>query len=203
MSKRRKTIIILVLILIIIIFSTGLINTLARYVRNVNLKRQVDIAFWIIDDQYEREENLLLSDISPSENPYEYLISVANFKDNKRTETVFEYNIIIEATTNMPLEYSLKKMDDANTWNECYKEQKLNSEGKSFNGNSYVEYVKQITFGKSQAQKKFTLGYQKNQTDYYKLEVKFSTEYSKEEYSDLVEKVKISINATQKLEEYK
>ena len=87
MSKRRKTIIILVLILIIIIFSTGLINTLARYVRNVNLKRQVDIAFWIIDDQYEREENLLLSDISPSENPYEYLISVANFKDNKRTET--------------------------------------------------------------------------------------------------------------------
>ena len=51
MSKRRKTIIILVLILIIIIFSTGLINTLARYVRNVNLKRQVDIAFWIIDDQ--------------------------------------------------------------------------------------------------------------------------------------------------------
>ena len=115
MSKRRKTIIILVLILIIIIFSTGLINTLARYVRNVNLKRQVDIAFWIIDDQYEREENLLLSDISPSENPYEYLISVANFKDNKRTETVFEYNIIIEATTNMPLEYSLKKMDDTNT----------------------------------------------------------------------------------------
>ena len=87
--------------------------------------------------------------------------------------------------------------------NECYKEQKLNSEGKSFNGNSYVEYVKQITFGKSQAQKKFTLGYQKNQTDYYKLEVKFPTEYSKEEYSDLVEKVKISINATQKLEEYK
>ena len=103
----------------------------------------------------------------------------------------------------MPLEYSLKKMDDANTWNECYKEQKLNSEGKSFNGISYVEYVKQITFGKSQAQKKFTLGYQKNQTDYYKLEVKFPTEYSKEEYSDLVEKVKISINATQKLEEYK
>ena len=84
MSKRRKTIIILVLILIIIIFSTGLINTLARYVRNVNLKRQVDIAFWIIDDQYEREENLLLSDISPSENPYEYLISVANFKDKNR-----------------------------------------------------------------------------------------------------------------------
>ena len=202
MFKRKRTTIILVLILIIIIFSTGLINTLARYVKNVNLKRQVDIAFWIINDQYEKEENLLLSDISPTENPYEYLISVANFKDNKRTETAFEYNIIIEATTSMPLEYDLKKMNAENVWNECYKTQKLNSEVNTFNGSSYTNYIKQITFGESQEQKKFTLGYEQNQTDYYKLQVKFPTEYNKEEYSDLVEKVKISINATQKLEEY-
>ena len=203
MFKRKRTIIILVLILIIIIFGTSVINTIAKYVRNVNLKRQVDIAFWIINDQYEKEENLLLSDISPSENPYEYIISVSNFKDNKRTETSFEYNIIIEATTNMPFEYDLKKMDTEDRWNECYKEQTLKAEESTFNGNTYINYIKQITFGENQNAKKFKLGFNENKTDYYKLQVKFPIEYNKEEYSDLVEKVKIIINATQELEEYK
>lgn len=203
MFKRKRTIIILVLILIIIIFGTSAINTIAKYVKNVSLKRQVDIAFWIINDQYEKEENLLLSDISPSENPYEYLISVSNFKDNQKTETSFEYNIIINATTNMPLEYSLQKMNGEDTWNECYKQQIIKSEGSSYNNTTYYNFIKQVTFGESQEQKKFILGYKENQTDYYKLQIKFPTEYSKEEYSDLVEKVKISIDATQKLEEYK
>ena len=44
-------------------------------------------------------------------------------------------------------------------------------------------------------------GFEKNETKYYKLQIFFPISYNSEKYSDLVEGIKLNINATQKLDQ--
>ena len=105
-----KSLIIISLLIVIIFAFIQIRNTLARYETTASTERDVDVAFWMIDTSF-ASERILISEIYPSDTPYEYTFTVSNFKDTKRAETDLEYEVILTTTTNLPFQYVIEKED--------------------------------------------------------------------------------------------
>ena len=90
--------IILFLIVIIIIAIIFIRNTLSRYETVATSEKDVDVAFWMLHDDFQ-SANMIIEDIYPSNNSFDYSFSVSNFEAeqdgtiNKRAETDLEYQL--------------------------------------------------------------------------------------------------------------
>ena len=184
-KKLKKSFIILLLIAIIIVAIILIRNTLARYETVATSDKDVDVAFWIIDDDF-KTGTIIIDDIYPSNNSFDYSFSVSNFekeKDgtiNKRAETDLEYELILTMTTNIPLEYKVEKNGAAC---ETTEEIITDTDG---------TYYKKISIPSSE----MTQGV--DSTDNYTIKVTFSKENdTNAEYSDLIEYIKVNLNAKQ------
>lgn len=186
-KKLVKCLIIISLIIIIIVAAVQIRKTLARYETTTTAQRDVDVAFWIVDNDF-KSDRILIEDIYPSTTPYEYKFTVSNFSDTKSAETDLDYEIVITATTNLPLSYEITKNGTTCTKTEelytdeygtVYREIKLETKANSLN-------MLQET----------------DTTDTFILKVTFPKSYSaNSEYADLMEDIKIDLTATQKIEE--
>ena len=113
-KKLKKSFFVLLLIAIIIIAIILIRKTLSRYETTANSDKDVDVAFWIINDDF-KAGKILIKDIYPSTNSFDYKFTVSNFKANedgsisKRAETDLEYGLTFTTTTNLPLEYQIEK----------------------------------------------------------------------------------------------
>lgn len=113
-KKLKKSFFVLLLIAIIIIAIILIRKTLSRYETTANSDKDVDVAFWIINDDF-KSGKILIKDIYPSTNSFDYKFTVSNFKANedgsisKRAETDLEYGLTFTTTTNLPLEYQIEK----------------------------------------------------------------------------------------------
>lgn len=107
-KKVIKSLIIISLIIIIIFAFIQIRNTLARYETTSTTERDVDVAFWIVDNSF-KSERLVIDDIYPQDTSYEYQFTVSNFNGSKIAETDMEYDIILTATTNLPLKYEISR----------------------------------------------------------------------------------------------
>lgn len=154
--------------------------TSAKYASEVSSQAQGGIAFYIIEPGYVNTE-IKLDQIIPSNDFYEYEFSVSNFNKNKRLETDAIYNIIIRTTTNLNLEYYLymnNGLDDILIDREI----KQDSDGTYF----YIMKTKQEEFG-----------FIENQTNNYKLKIKFPKEYMDFNYQNIVDSIEIIVNSEQ------
>ena len=79
--------------------------TLSRFKTEARSDAAVDIAFFIANDEYTREE-ITLIDMKPGDEQ-SYTFSVSNFKGTDRAEVNLSYNIELKTTTNLPLTYEL------------------------------------------------------------------------------------------------
>lgn len=188
-KRLRKCLIVLVLIAIIITAIVLIRNTLARYETNATSEKDVDVAFWIIDNSY-KSESILIKDIYPSDTSFDYTFTVSNFEvaENggtvaKRAETDLEYDLVLTTTTNLPFEYVIKKNGSTCAKTErlytdsdgtYYKEMKLPQVRMNQGSDNIDTYVIKITFPKSN--------------------------YTNVEYADLLEYIKIDLNAKQIIE---
>lgn len=187
-KKIKKSLIILALIAIIIIAIILIRRTLARYETTATSDKDVDVAFWIIDDDF-KTGKILIKDIYPSNDSFDYTFSVSNFQKeengniNKRAETDLEYGIDLIVTTNLPLEYQVEKNGvNINTTQTII----TDDDG---------TYYKKILLANTQ----MTQGV--DSTDNYKIKVKFSKDNdTNAEYSDLIEYIKLDLNAKQIVE---
>ena len=187
-KKIKKSLIILALIAIIIIAIILIRRTLARYETTATSDKDVDVAFWIIDDDF-KTGKILIKDIYPSNDSFDYTFSVSNFQNeengniNKRAETDLEYGIDLIVTTNLPLEYQVEKNGvNINTTQTII----TDDDG---------TYYKKILLANTQ----MTQGV--DSTDNYKIKVKFSQDNdTNAEYSDLIEYIKLDLNAKQIVE---
>ncbi len=187
-KKIKKSLIILALIAIIIIAIILIRRTLARYETTATSDKDVDVAFWIIDDDF-KTGKILIKDIYPSNDSFDYTFSVSNFQKeengniNKRAETDLEYGIDLIVTTNLPLEYQVEKNGvNINTTQTII----TDDDG---------TYYKKISLANTQ----MTQGV--DSTDNYKIKVKFSKDNdTNAEYSDLIEYIKLDLNAKQIVE---
>ena len=91
-KKLKKSILILFLIAIIIIAIIFIVRTLSRYQTVATSEKDVDVAFWMLHDDFQTA-NMIIKDIYPSNNSFDYSFSVSNFEAdedgtiNKRAET--------------------------------------------------------------------------------------------------------------------
>ena len=181
-KKIKKILIILLLIAIIIIAIILISRTLAKYETTATSDKDVDVAFWIVNDDF-KDGKILIKDIYPSNNSFDYAFSVSNFKQEdesitKRAETDLEYELTLTMTTNLPLEYQILK-------------------------NGTILYPKQeiITDDDGTYYKRFSLNtaHMKqgvDTTDNFVIRVTFPKENdTNAEYSDLIEYIKLDLNA--------
>lgn len=175
--------------LLIAIIITAIIlirNTLARYETNATSQKDVDVAFWIFDNDL-KSGRILLQDVYPSDVSFDYTFTVSNFKDTKKAETDLSYDIVLTTTTNLPLEYDIEK--DGVT---CIKTEQLITDE---DGTFYKE-VKIEGLSNNMIMRQGT-----DTTNTFVLKVKFpKSSNAGEEFADLVEHAKIEVNAKQLIE---
>ena len=188
-NKKRviKSLIIISLIIIIIVAAIQIRKTLARYETTTTAQTDVDVAFWIVDNDF-KSDRILIEDIYPSTNPYEYKFTVSNFSDTKSAETDLEYEIVITTTTNLPLSYEITKNGTT-----CTKTEELYAD-------EYGTVYREI---KLETDKNALKMLQENNTkDTFILKVTFPKTYSaNSEYADLMEDIKIDLTAKQVIDE--
>ncbi len=198
-KKLFKSLIIIALIIIIIITTIQIRKTLARYETTTTGQGDIEVAFWIVDSNF-KSERLKIENIYPRNTPFEYPITVSNFENDKIAETDMEYEILVTATTNLPLKYEITK--NGATYTQA--EQKLITDE---DGTIYRE----IKFATEVMDTIQTAKNQKTKiTDTYVLKVTFpeqsyvggvlANNRENLNYPDLMEDIKIDLTARQKID---
>ena len=184
-KKLKKSIIILFLLAIIIIAIMLIRNTLSRYETMATSNKDVDVSFWMLHDDFQ-SASLIIEDIYPSNQSFDYSFSVSNFETNengeinKRAETDLEYNLTITTTTNLPLTYVIEKNGEI-----------LSTEQNIITDEDGT-YYREIIIEPAQMVQGEDL------TDNYVIKVTFPKENNTNaEYSDLIEYIKLDIQAEQ------
>lgn len=213
-KKVIKCLIIILLIIIIIFTAIQIRNTLARYETTTTTERDVDVAFWIVDNSF-KSQRLVIDDIYPQNTSYEYQFTVSNFSGSKIAETDMEYDIILTATTNLPLEYEISR--NGTTYTNWQQELITDTDGTvyrrmkfSTDTDTYPLIINTITEEKDESGN-LTGKYVKSQvTDTYILKVTFPKQsYVNDElvdnranldYPDAIENIQIDLTARQKID---
>lgn len=206
MINKKKVLACLIIIILLIVIITATIQlrkTLARYETTTIGERNVDVAFWIVENSFQ-SQRLILEDIKPNNIPYEYTFTVSNFKDLKVAETDIEYEIVITTTTNLPISYQITRngvfcaeggelypgAEESELYTDSngtvYREIRLGTTDSPF----VIDTINDTTKQKSQI------------TDTFVVKVTFPQEYSaNEEYRDLIENIQIDLSARQIINE--
>lgn len=204
-KKLKKSLIIISLIIIIIFVAIQIRNTLARYETTTTTQRDVDVAFWVVDNSF-KTERLVIDDIYPLDTPFEYQFTVSNFNGDKVAETDIEYEIVLTTTTNLPLSYEITR--NGTTYTGINQKLFADEDGTVFREirfgateNPYPLIMDTITGANNEKTKI---------TDTYILKVTFPTQSyvngvlvdnrTNLDYPDLMEDIKIELTARQKID---
>lgn len=143
----------------------------------------VDAAYYVIDTNI-ISDTIKLDDIIPSEENYNYVFTISNYKDGYRSETDMEYDLVIKTTTNLPLNYSLY----------------LNDENQNiFSGDEIITDEDGMYFRKLTTSTK-TLSHLNDEINTYTLSVNFPKTYEDSLIDYSVEAIIIEINSRQIIE---
>lgn len=154
--------------------------TLARYSSSGTSNANLDIAFYLLQEETLSEE-IILEDVMPGNNVYTYYFSVANNDGVRRTDVDLEYDIEVKMTTNLPLTYSLYVNDGTEDLFRNY-ETEVDDDGM---------YYKRII----SQENVFT--FEEDQENIYRLEIRFPAEYNSIIYQGIAEALDIIINSRQ------
>ena len=185
----KKSLIIISLIIIIIVAIIQIGKTLARYESAATTTRDVDVAFWVVDNSFQTQR-ILINDIYPSDDAFEYEFTVSNVNaSGKSAEVDLEYEILLTATTNLPLSYNITKNGET-----CDLENILEADADG-------TYYRKIKIGKvvdSEFVSKHEMKQEDDVTDEYCIQVTFPKENSTNlDYADLMEYINIDLSAKQ------
>lgn len=189
LSKCNLIILIVAIILLIII---GISITMARYKSTGGTTAIAEIAFFVVEEGFQAG-NIMLEDLYPREDPFEYEFTVANTDGTITAETSIDYTIEMVITTNLPLDISIyRKNSNGGSYSKLTSSDSIeNNIQLDTTGQTYIRKIK-IKDGS------FT--FNQGQTDTYKLSAIFPTEYSDiEEFEGMIDNVAITVDAKQKI----
>ena len=106
MKKNSVIIKIFIFIILIVLIITLIMNVMARYESQGESIGEIEIAMYILNDDYQ-SMNLKLDSMIPRIQPYVHNFSIANYNETERTDVKLEYTLKIRTTTNLPLTYEL------------------------------------------------------------------------------------------------
>ena len=106
---------IFLLIAIVLLIIIGIAITMARYTSTGNTTVNAEVAFYVIEEGFQTG-NIMLSNLYPREDPFEYEFTVANTDGTNVSEVSLDYNMDMTITTNLPLDIKIyKKASGSNT----------------------------------------------------------------------------------------
>lgn len=178
--KRKITIIIF--ILVTLLFGTGI--TYSIFTSDAKTNTNQKIATFIFNSQKSDSIEIPLIDIYPSITK-EYGFSVTNNTNVETSNVTINYQMIIKTYHFMPLNIKLYKVKDE-------KEELVMTCDETYSRNEENELVCNSPVQEMEFD-------QKKQDD-YKIVVEFPSNYSEEEYTDLVDYIDLEINSWQKIE---
>ena len=180
--KRKKPlnkIILFFLCLTLIIFLIRF--TVSRFQSDASAVAKLDTAFYIVKEDYQ-SMNIKLDAIIPRDKPYEYNFSISNTDGTNRAEVNLEYELSIVTTTNLPLSYELY-INGNNSQNIITED--------------ITEPDEYGTYFKTLKTEKKNFGFTEDQTNTYKLVIKFPSVYKDIKYQDIIEGIEIRVDSKQ------
>ena len=186
-SKNKKLLIakLIILIICVILVARIFALVLSRYESNTNWNANVDIAFYLLKEDY-KQMTLNLGTILPKNEKYVYTFSIGNEEGSKVAEVDLRYNLKIRTTTNLPLTYELYRDQDYDNPNSANiirtNEVTKDEDGTSFRNIGTDEVL---------------LRYKEPETNTYYLVVNFPENYNEKTYQDIIEMIEISVDAKQ------
>ncbi len=172
-----KLIITFILLVIVINFTPVVFS---KYETKTDISVNSKIAFYLLKEDY-YTNILTIHDMIPREEAYVWTFTVSNYDNEKVAEVDLKYNLMIKATTNLPLEYELFLNDNDN--NIVEQEEKVQDEYGTY---FYNMKTKEEQFIKEQ-----------KKINTYTLKVYFKTTYINYMYQDIMENIEIIINSEQ------
>jgi hypothetical protein len=175
-----KKLVILIICFFILIRIFAL--TLSKYESTTSSDANIDIAFYVLNEDYQAM-TLNLDSLFPQDELYEYTFSISNEKDGHVAETNLKYNLQIRTTTNLPLSFKLY-MNDGNE--DIITESKIVQED-----DGYDTY-----FLKMSTEEQYFF-YDTAKTNTYKLTIEFPAKYNTVDYQDIIEALEINVASEQ------
>lgn len=191
-SYRNLIILIVAIILLIII---GITITMARYRSTGTSMTMAEIAFFVFEEGFQTG-NIMLEDLYPREDPFEYEFTIANTDGTIIAETSIDYTIEMVITTNLPLDIKMyRKTSNGGNYSELTDEEIIENKIEVREiGDTWTTYVRKIKI------KDGNFTFSEAQTDVYKLSATFPLEYSDtEEFEGMIDNVAITVDAKQKI----
>lgn len=179
----KFTILLLCLFIVIRMFTL----TVSRFQSKTNSNPNIDIAFYLLKEEY-KSMQLNLGTIIPRSEPYIYYFSISNTDGVNTAEVNMNYNVKIKTTTNLPLSYALY-LEDSETNEEI-----------NIITNNKVEKDEYDTYFRILETEDRIFYYTKPETNVYKLVITFPEIYNTIEYQNIIESVEILVDAKQIIE---
>ena len=191
-SYRNLIILIVAIILLIII---GITITMARYKSTGSSTVSTEVAFFVVEEGFQAG-NIMLEDLYPREDPFEYEFTIANTDGTITAETSIDYTIDMVITTNLPLDIKMyRKTSNGGNYSELTDEDIIENKIEVREvGDTWTTYVRKIKI------KDGNFKFNRAQTDTYKLSATFPIEYNDiEEFEGMIDNVAITVDAKQKI----
>lgn len=180
--KAKKKLILIVMLGVFVIFLTGI--TYSLFNSNVNLlSTNQGIASFVFETENLDSIDLELSGLKPGDKK-EYLFSVTNTKKDKISDVTVNYQLTIKTYHFIPIIINLYKIEEE-------QEEFIDSCDENDSRNSENKLVCNMPIS--------TLTNTVEQTDDYKLEIYFPSEYNDVSYANLVDFISIEIQSWQKI----
>ena len=161
----------------------------SRYQSTANSNTSIDVAFYIINTSYQ-SQNVVLSKMEPSSDPYLVNFTVANNDGTNRLGVDATYDLKIVTTTNLPLEYKL------------FRNQTYDTPGavNIISSSTTVAADEDGTYFKTMVAPSENFSYTTDQQYSYQLVIYFPTTYMSYNYQDIVESIEIVVDSRQILD---
>lgn len=189
MSRRNKKITnkvkVLVVLILIFLLAKIISYTFALFESNSNSTANLEIAYYILEEDYQ-SMNINLGSLLPREEPYIYSFSIANNNGENRLETNMQYDLKIRTTTNLPLQFELYKNEEYETSGSQDIINSTKTELDEYN-TYFTTYTTPISY----------FGYESDEKNVYQLVVYFPSMYNSIDYQDVIENVEIIIESKQ------
>ena len=157
--------------------------TLSRFRTEARGNAPIDIAFYLLNDTYTRQ-NITLDEMKPGDEK-SYTFSVSNTDGTNRSEVTLDYEILIRTTTNLQLEYEL---DEITTGTDL--DVVLSSNTVTDDDGTYFKEIKTSSE---------TFAYTSDQTKLYKLTIKYPSSLKDHKNQVFCENIEINSLSKQKI----
>lgn len=187
--KEKGRFLLFVFFLIFILFVAYYLFQMAyaRYEMNARLVANIDKALYIFDTD-EVRFNLDPDGIVPSNDPYVYRFSVANFNETQNSDVDISYHVTIRTTTNLPITIQL------------YRNQLPTDSGaiNLFNGVQNVQDEDGAWYHIYDVRDDYEMLYANEVTDYYTIVINFPLVYASDTtYVNSIENIEVTLDSHQ------